>query len=462
LLVVLVGALLACVFLGYVLWRFGCVAAGYKAKILCSGLFVSHRDPDQILNEELDSCRSPLLRTVAVEIDSERQRVTADVCGVIRRTAVFRPGLGCTLLIGRSQCSRNRSGEGRIPLARPNDRSSWPEGEEVASGAPSFVDTDALDRALNEAFQEPDPTRLRRTRAVVVVHDGRIIGERYGPGVTQATPLPGWSMAKSVMGTLIGICIGQGKLGLHDRDLLPEWAAPDSRAAITVDQLLRMRSGLVFSENYKNPLWGVLPMLFDARSASHYAAGSPLRGSPGCRWCYSSGTTNILSRVLRNAVGDADYLDFPRTVLFDSIGMSTAVMEPDASGTFVGSSFMYASARDWARFGLLYVRDGVWNGERILPEGWVEYSSKPPPGDTKRIYGAHFWLQLPRARRRDASGLPSLPDDLFHARGFEGQYLVMIPSRKLVIVRLGLTPDIDEWEQRSLVAGVLGAIASHS
>lgn len=452
-----VGALLACVGLAYVVWRFELIAAGYVAKILCSGVFLSQRDPDWILREDLDPRRFPIFRTITVDIDAVRRRVTARACGVVRRTAVFRPGLGATLLYGRSQQLAGGMGQ-PVPPAR--DSNVWPD-RKLEHALPPNVDERALDRALDRAFSETDPKRPIRTRAVVVAHDGKVLAERYAAGVTPATPLPGWSMAKSVLGALIGICVGEGKLRLGDRALLPEWAPPDPRAEITLDQLLRMRSGLAFSENYTNPLHGVLPMLFDARSASRYAAQSRLRGAPGSRWTYSSGTSNILSRVLRTAVGEGAYLNFPRRALFSRIGMSTAVMEPDASGTFVGSSFMYASARDWARFGLLYVRHGVWKDQRILPEGWVEYSRTPATGDQRRLYGAHFWLGLPPAKQSGAASF-ALPDDLFHARGYEGQYLVMIPSLKLVIVRLGLTPDMDGWDPRSLIAGVLDALASRS
>jgi len=443
--------------IGYILWRFERVAAGFKAKILCSGLFVSQRNLDQILNEELDNRRSPVLRTVAVHVDFTRQSVTARGLGLIQRTAIFRPGLGSTLLRDQSADGIRSMGL-RAPIAKARCSGLWPEGEELTAQLPPHVDAKALSRVLDKVFEEPDPKRPLRTRAVVVVHDGRIIGERYAPGFTHETPLPGWSMTKSVLSALIGISVGQGKLALDDRGLLPEWEPPDPRSEITLDHLLRMRSGLMFSENYKNPLKGVLPMLFDTGDAAHYAARSRLREVPGTRWHYSSGTTNILSRVLRNAVGDADYLGFPRTALFDRIGMSTAVMEPDASGTFVGSSFMYASARDWARFGLLYARDGVWNEQRMLPEGWVEYSRSPTPGDAKQLYGAHFWLALPRGKQGVYAPVGSLPADLFHARGYEEQYLVIVPSRKLVVVRLGLTLDIDGWDQRGLVAGVLNAI----
>jgi len=443
--------------LAYVVWRVECVAASFKAKLLCSGLFVSQRDRRRILSEDLDSRRFPVLRTVAIDVDVVRQSVTARGFGFVRRTAIFRSGLGSTLLVDQS-ADTLRSTAVPVPSTRAGPGGVWPEGEDVTGDVPASIDAQALNGLLDKAFEDPDPRCSLRTRAVVVVHDGRIIAERYAPGFTHAMPLPGWSMSKSVLSALVGIAVSQARLRLEDRQLLPEWASPDPRSEITVDHLLRMRSGLAFSETYTNPFSGVLRMLFDTGSASRYAARSRLREAPDTRWYYSSGTTNILSRVLRNAVGDdAAYLSFPRTALFDRIGMSTAVMEPDVSGTFVGSSFMYASARDWARFGLLYALDGVWNEQRVLPKGWVEYSRTPTPGDSHQLYGAHFWLGLPLARQRIYPERP-LPRDLFHAPGYEGQYLVIIPSRKLVIVRLGLTADMDAWDQRGLVTGILDAV----
>jgi hypothetical protein len=179
-------------------------------------------------------------------------------------------------------------------------------------------------------------------------------------------------MTKSVTNALVGILVGQGKLSVDEPAPVPEWSGPDDpRGAITLDQMLRMSSGLEFGEIYEDPRSDVCLMLFSVRDAAAYAADKPLETGPGGKWYYSSGTTNIISRIVRDSVGgtQADYFAFPRRALFDRIGMRSAIIEPDPSGTFVGSSYMYATARDWARFGLLYLQDGVWEGERILPEG---------------------------------------------------------------------------------------------
>jgi CubicO group peptidase (beta-lactamase class C family) len=315
--------------------------------------------------------------------------------------------------------------------------------------------------ALDAAFSEPGPLRLRRTRAVVVVYNGRIIAERYAPGFSRYTPLIGWSMTKSVINALIGILVKEGRLKLQDRTLIPEWREPgDPRGDITLDQLLRMSSGLTFNEDYTNPLKDVIYMLLGTGDMAAYAAKKPLQTKPGCKWEYSSGTTNILARILRDRLSDRafDHLTFPRRALFDPLSMSSAVMEPDASGTFVGSSFMYASARDWARFGLLYLNDGVWAGERILPEGWVAYSRTPTTLSPHGEYGAHFWLDIPSYYKTGESRGISLPSDAFHAAGHEGQFITIIPSRKLVVVRLGLTRLKGAWDQKLFIGKILEAI----
>lgn len=258
---------------------------------------------------------------------------------------------------------------------------------------PTGVDKVKLAEAMDKAFSEPDPKKPRRTRAVVVVYDGRIIAERYAPGFSQSTPLLGWSMTKSVTNALIGILVGQGRLLIQEPAPVPEWSgADDPRGAITLDQLLRMSSGLKFIEEYtKNS--DATCMLFGTHDTAAYAASQPLETEPDSKWSYSSGTANILSRLVRHTIGgtSADYFAFPRRALFNRIGMRSAIMEPDASGTFVGSSFMYATVRDWARFGLLYLQDGVWEGTQILPEGWVDYSRRPTPKapreDTARSSG---------------------------------------------------------------------------
>jgi CubicO group peptidase (beta-lactamase class C family) len=264
-------------------------------------------------------------------------------------------------------------------------------------------------------------------------------------------------MTKSVMGALIGILVGEGRLTLSDRNLCGEWRAPDPRSEITVEDLLRMRSGLEFSEVYADLSSDVIEMLFNRCDVFAYAASRPLRSQPGTVWSYSSGTTNILSGLARRVIGDASYAGWPRRALFGPIGMTSAVMEADASGTFIASSFMLATARDWTRFGQLFLQDGVWSGQRILPEGWVQFSTAPTE-QASGMYGAHWWLRLQPELGGDTPEARRIPPDAFFALGHEGQTLTVIPSRQLVVVRLGLSIYVDAWNHARFLADVLEAL----
>jgi CubicO group peptidase (beta-lactamase class C family) len=291
-----------------------------------------------------------------------------------------------------------------------------------------------------------------------VVYDGRIITERYAPGFTKDTPLLGWSMTKSVTNALVGILVQQEKMNLKDSALMPGWRKKDDpRRNITLDQLLRMSSGLKFLEQYDNITSDVNTMLFTKYSASDYAADNPLGVDPDTQWYYSSGTTNIITRIARLAsqLSQSEWFRFPREELFNRIGMNSAVIEPDPSGNFVGSSYMYATARDWARFGLLYLNDGVWKGNRILPEDWVSYSTTPTPHSLPgEAYGAQFWLNFPNPD----PWLPFLPDDAFMALGHESQAVIMIPSRNTIVVRLGLYRGDDYKSPLAFVENVLQSL----
>lgn len=422
-------------------------AAGYAAKVTCSGVFLSGRDAAAIRREEL-AMDTPVARLIAVEVDRSAGTATGSVAGIVKRTAVYRPGLGCTL---DSETSVAELRSQPIPPPSRPQPDPWP------AGGLDGVDRGALDRAVASAFDEPDPAHPKRTRAVVVIHDGNLAAERYAPGYDQDMRLQGWSMTKSLTNALVGILAGEGKLKLHDPAPVPEWGSPaDPRHAITLDQLLHMSSGLEFNESYGALESDVVVMLFRKPSAAAYAASKPLAHPPGAVWDYSSGTANIISRIVRDAVGKglSDYWLFPRQALFDRIGMASVVLEPDASGTFVGSSFCYAAARDWARLGYLYLNDGVANGRRILPEGWVKYSTTPAPKAPKGCYGAQIWLNAGDAADPANRPWPQAPRDAFAFDGFEGQHVFVVPSRRLVVVRLGLSQARSTWKPGEFLARV--------
>ena len=420
-----------CAAFGFYLWKVALVVSGYEAKCLCSSVFVSGREPASVLSEDLQPVGPYYpLRFADAEVDYSGRTVKASIGGLAERRAIFRDGLGCTLEAGDTN-GQTVSGIIEGAGVHGSANGTWPDGEMVdTANLPNAVDSEKLNRAIEWAFREPDPARLRRTRALVVVYDGRIVAERYAPGFAADTPLPGWSMTKSVFAALCGILIGEGKLSVDSRDLLPMWRnGNDPRRTITLGNLLHMSSGLAFGENYISPLSDVAVMLFGTGDSASLAADKPLVADPGTKWHYSSGTTNIISKIIRDTFGKAqgEYLDFPRRALFNRIGMKSAVVEPDASGTFVGSTFMYATARDWARFGLLYLQEGLWGRERVLPEGWTKYCTTPAPASPGKEYAAHFWLSVPREFRAADRPDPRIPGDAYHTVGYDGQFISVDP-----------------------------------
>lgn len=419
------------------------IGVAYKAKMLCSSVFVSGVEPTAALNAlQIDDLAA--LRFIRASVDTDARSVEATAGGLLTRRALYRDGLGCALALD-GFTPPSATGSGVRPAAKADEL------------APSSVQSDALQSVIDRAFSEADQARPARTLAVVVLHAGRIAGERYVPGVTPETPLPGWSMAKTVVNALIGILIGQGRMALDRAVAIPAWQARgDARGTITIRHLLNMSSGLRFDEGMTNARSDVMRMLLQEGDAAAFAAGRELMAPPGSTWSYSSGSTNILTRSMRELfASQGEYLGFPRRALFNRIGMTSATMETDASGTFVGSSFMYATARDWARLGLLYLHNGIWAGHRILPEGWVVFTTTAAPADPRRRYGAHVWLDVPDEYR---DGDCRLPADTFHAAGHEGQFVTIIPSRGTVVVRLGRSRAAGAWDHCAFVRDALGAL----
>ncbi|MGD0822556.1 MAG: serine hydrolase [Desulfomonilia bacterium] len=458
----LLGALGVLVVLGcgaftFLMLEVAPVGTAYTAKRMCSCVFVAHRDPSSVLREELGK-----YGYISTDIDYKNKTVTGSILGMAKRTALYRDGLGCTLAAGMSVEALRKQPAGFTAVHEDRENIPWPDGDLIRDEPlPKIIDGSKLKKVVEAAFIEPDPARLRRTRAVIVLYDGRIVAEHYALGFTRDTPQLGWSMTKSITNALVGILVKEGRLRLKDPAPVSEWRSPgDPRGAITLDELMRMSSGLKFKEDYKDPFSDVVRMLFLRSDAGAFATSMPLEVAPDSRWQYSSGTANIISRIVRQTLGGSlrDYFVFPHHALFDKIGMASAVMEPDPSGTFVGSSFMYATARDWARFGLLCLDDGIWHAERILPEGWMKYSTTPTPKAPKRKYGAQFWLNAGDTGNPDERWMPGAPPDMYSLAGFEGQYVSMVPSKKLVIVRLGLSDPDENWDQGRFIADIVDAV----
>lgn len=417
------------------------VVAAYAAKVAASAVFVSGRTIESVLAEEMapDAPLQAMVRPfLEYEVDRDQRTVTAKVLGT-EVTAAYVEGLGCTLVRGDLTALRARA---LPPIARAMDPRPWPLGDGLANlPLPAGIDGKALDQAIADAFVDRDGRVKAHTRAIVIAHRGRLIAERYAPSYDAYSVLPGWSMSKSLVNALIGLRIGDGKLAL-DRELpVPEWSAPDDpRRQLRLMDLLRMESGLDWSEDYEAAGSLALRMLFLESDYAALAASQPLVRAPREEHRYSSGTTNLLCRILRTTFDDErSYLAYARDRLFLPLGMTSALLEPDPSGVFVGSSFGFATARDWARFGQFYLQDGVVDGKRLLPEGWVAMARTPSVVSPRGDYGAHLWLNAGSEKEPDKRPFNRLPRDLFYLSGYEGQYVVCFPSQDLVVVRLGCT-----------------------
>lgn len=323
-----------------------------------------------------------------------------------------------------------------VALPSQPEGTPWPTLDWPTGMLPPSTNRGALHKLLTEAFGAKTSANLGETHALVIIQAGRLILERYAEGRNHETTFPSWSKAKSITHALTGMVVGDGKLDIFAPANVPEWqGADDPRRAITLDHLLRMSSGLAFEENYvPGGTSDVIEMLFGKGQGdvAAYAAQSSLAHEPGTFMSYSSGTTNIVSRIMAEAAGlNGPTLEaFMRQRLFRPLGMKTATPKFDAAGNFIASSFCYASARDFARFGLLYLRDGIWDGRRLLPEGWVDYARTPTyqqPGCPDKPHGAHWWLGM--------AGPGS-----FSANGYDGQYTLLVPDLDMIVVRHGATP----------------------
>ncbi len=408
------------------------VAPNLVSHQLCSAVFVAGLDPDAYYREALAPDLAMFAPLVSHHVDRARGEVTASLAGGFESRAVYRGAEGCLVV----------QGPVRPPAVPPPPA---PAILPPIAGPQVVTPTDpALVAALDHEFAAPGPEGPRLTQAVVIVHDGRVIAERYAPGIGVDTPLHGWSMTKSVTNALIGILARQGKLSVDGPAPGPARSDPkDPHHAISVGALLRMASGLDFGQSMTQD-WATAfdpttQMVFASPDMAALPERAPVGSPPGATWRYSNGNTLIQSRIVRDEAGGdaASVMAFAHRELFDKLGMTRATLEFDATGTPIGASHMWAPARDWARFGLLYLNDGVVGGERILPPGWVDYSARLTPGSEAFGYGAGFWTNRgdqPAARLHR----PDMPPDSFMARGSLGQYLIIVPSERLVIVRMGL------------------------
>ena len=410
LLAVLLAAILGgCVYLNSLMP----IITGYAAKNLASDVFVSGREPADV--EALDLNFS-FIKFTRNKVDFENHTVTSRFLWS-KSQALYREGYGVTLLRGKNALARLQAQKYPDVVNIPGPETLLPGDSALTARLAPIAKALVDDHAYNGT-----------PFAFIVVHQDGVVAERYREGITADTRLLSWSMGKSFTNALVGIMAGDGLVDIHAPMDIPEWQG-DGRAAITLSDLMQMQSGLEWNENYGTRS-DVNLMLHREEDMGLFAQSKPLMAKPGTHWYYSSGSTNIIVRYLRGRfASEEEFLQYIHERLFDPLGIDNPCFEPDMSGTPVGSSYLYATARDFARLGHMYLHDGCVGEERLLPEHWVEYTTTPA-SDSKGGYGACFWLNRGKT-------YPSAPEDMYSCQGHDGQMIFIIPSKELVVVVLG-------------------------
>jgi CubicO group peptidase (beta-lactamase class C family) len=449
----------------YDYWRFqrDMIQHGVQAVLMCNGLFTSNRTVEQVFDQELSYLRQPVgtARGGDYVIDRNRQAVAVGAPGgppVMR--AAFREGIGCVIM-APDQTFEDIPSLPVLTMAPPDGNPTttpWPMGDLIQDvPLPDNVEVDALQAASDWAFERDSPEQV--TLSLLVVHQGNIIHERYAPGVDMTTKTRTWSTAKSIAVTLFGMLVDQGRMEL-DRplglDWLPRGATPESdpRSAITLRHVLNMSSGLYPVDNRAMEYATGSGLAYWAGASSiNGARNRALFREPGTSWDYENYDTLLAVLAMKRALGDeAAYLEFPRRALLDKLGMRNTLLSTDRFGDFILSSQVYTNARDLARFGMLYLQNGMWNGERLLSEDWIEFVRTPAPATSENgnFYGGQWWL-VPDDRT-------DVPKNAYSTAGNRGQFTIIVPSHDLVIVRRGLDYGRQGFDRWDLTREVLKAV----
>ncbi|MEM8985244.1 MAG: serine hydrolase [Pseudomonadota bacterium] len=405
------------------------------AKLLCSGVFISGRTPEDMIAQDLQWSEYHFHDWAETKwtVNREGQRVTLWRDGGATHTAVHHPSLGCSLLPEGAERVAFEPVSVRSALP-PASEQAWPTGDRNAIG--DSADAEKMRAMLDFAFDDRRQSPAQNTRALIVLHKGKIVAERYAPGFSKDMPLTGWSMGKSIAAALVGIFVKETGLNIDAPAPVRQWRqAGDPRGAITTRHLLHMAGGLKFhnpnvsSTLYYTDFHDHESVYFKGRNTEALVLNQPLAHTPGAVFQYRNTNTLSLMSILKNAQKEKGdhHLTWPHRKLFDKIGARSFVLEPDAYGNFVITGNDYATARDWARLGLLFLQDGNWEGERLWPKGWLRTISAPSPADAR--YGGHVW--------RNEGLYENAPDDAIMFRGWLNQTVMIVPSRDVVIVRLG-------------------------
>lgn len=437
------------------------LAAGYKASFLCSGLFNAGQTEAQVEADDLTRVYAeyrPVLPTLVATVDREAKTVSVPFAADMPpRVAAWRPHLGCAQLpTGADPAVASRLPKLAVPAPASTDARPWPMGDAKAEVRPPRTIAAGVDRAVGAAFDRSTYGKGTETTAVIVLKDGKIVAERYREGYDRHTPQRTWSAAKSLTATLFGVAAHKGLIDVKAPAPVPEWQQRgDPRAAITTEQLFHMASGL-HSEAAGNRTDDVY---FGGTSVTERVPSLPLEAKPGTRWLYANNDTLLLARALRHKLGDGDKaLAFPFSELLWKLGMQRTFLETDWQGNFILSSQVWTTARDLARLGQLYLQDGVWNGERLLPEGWSRYVATPAPVQPANAlsgngagYGAQFWLYGPKQ---------GLPEGTYAMQGNRGQIVMIVPSKNLIVVRRGFDAvgGGERFDAARLSADILAAL----
>lgn len=403
------------------------ILAGYSAKNTASSVFLANRTLE--FTDANDNNFDPIhLANDAVDMDAKI--ATSDAFKLLTRKAFYRDELGAVLALRNSDMKKEYARPKRNfkEIDRPYPFGTHPPIDSTFAE----IDYQKLEKVIDQLFNP-----VNQTRATLVIYKGHIIAERYAEGYNKNSRMLGWSMTKSITSTLFGILQYQGKINVFEKAPVKDWQN-DDRKEITIHNLLQMNSGLEWNEDY-NSISDVTKMLFLERDMTKLQAEKKLVGKPNETWYYSSGTTNLLSGILRQQFAThQDYLDFWYTNLIDKIGMHSMVVEVDLAGNYVGSSYAWATPRDWAKLGLLYLQNGRWNDELLFDEKWVNYATTPTPTSNGR-YGAQIWLNQGGFHK-------GVPKNMFSFNGYQGQNVYVVPDQEMVIVRMSLTENANQDE----------------
>jgi hypothetical protein len=410
------------------------ILAGYSAKNTASSVFLGERS--LAFTDSTDNNFSPV-NLATDKVDIEKKFATSSVLGLLTRKAIYREGLGSVLTLDKSDETASYLVPKRLKAnnVTPFPYGSAPQKDTVFTN----VDYEKLNETVNSTFGK------NKSRAVVVIYKDQIIAEKYGDGFSKDSRILGWSITKSIMSTVFGVLQHQNKINIQDKAPIKSWQK-DARKNITIHNLLQMNSGLEWDENY-DEISDATKMLFLERDMTKMQEEKPLTGTTNASWNYASGTTNLLSGILRKQFPTHQaYLDFWYTDFIDKIGMNSMVVESDLAGNYVASSYAWATARDWAKFGLLYLHNGNWNGEELFNKKWVDYITTPTP-TSNGTYGAQFWLNAEKQFKE-------VPANMYFADGYQGQRVYILPDQDLVIARFGLS-----WfEENKFLKGVIKSI----